>query len=64
MLTGLENPVHLLLVFIVLFALFGAKRLPEMGRSIGTGIRGFKDELTAKPDKGQRQLATDSPDST
>jgi Sec-independent protein translocase protein TatA len=28
---------------------FGAKRLPEMGRSLGSGMRGFKDSLSGEP---------------
>jgi sec-independent protein translocase protein TatA len=36
-----------LIVLVVLLLVFGAKRLPEMGRGIGSGIRGFKDGLTA-----------------
>jgi sec-independent protein translocase protein TatA len=47
MLNGLGNPVHLMLVFVVLFVLSGANPLPEMGRSIGTGLRAFKQGLTA-----------------
>jgi sec-independent protein translocase protein TatA len=43
---GLENPVHLLMILGVLLLLFGAKRLPEMGRSMGSGLRGFKDALS------------------
>ena len=43
---GLENPLHLLLLLVVLLMLFGAKRLPEMGRSMGSGLRGFKDALS------------------
>ena len=46
MLSGLENPTHLLLIFVVILLLFGAKRLPEIGRGIGSGMRGFKDALT------------------
>ena len=46
MLSGLENPIHLLLIFVVLLLVFGAKRLPELGRGIGSGMRGFKDALT------------------
>jgi sec-independent protein translocase protein TatA len=42
---GLDNPVHILLLLIVLLLVFGAKRLPEMGRSLGEGMRGFKDAL-------------------
>ncbi len=46
MLSGLENPTHLLLILVVLLLVFGAKRLPEIGRGIGSGMRGFKDALT------------------
>jgi len=43
---GLENPTHILLVLIVVLLVFGAKRLPELGRSLGDGMRGFKDALS------------------
>jgi sec-independent protein translocase protein TatA len=46
MLSGLENPLHLLVVLFVVLLLFGAKRLPEMGASLGSGLREFKDGLT------------------
>jgi sec-independent protein translocase protein TatA len=46
---GLDNPVHLLILLAVLLLIFGAKRLPEMGRSLGTGLRGFKESLTGEP---------------
>ena len=39
---GLENPIHLLFVLVVLLLVFGARRLPEMGKSLGSGLRGFK----------------------
>jgi sec-independent protein translocase protein TatA len=45
MFSGLENPTHLLLVFLVVLLLFGAKRLPEIGRGLGSGIHGFKQAL-------------------
>ena len=45
---GLENPVHLLLVLGVFLLLFGAKRLPEMGRSLGDGLRGFKESVSGQ----------------
>ena len=47
MLSGLENPIHILLILVVLLLVFGAKRLPELGRGIGSGMRGFKEALTA-----------------
>jgi sec-independent protein translocase protein TatA len=42
---GLDNPIHILLLLLVVLLVFGAKRLPEIGRSLGDGMRGFKDSL-------------------
>jgi sec-independent protein translocase protein TatA len=42
---GLDNPLHIAFLLIVLLMVFGAKRLPEMGRSLGNGMRGFRDSL-------------------
>jgi len=42
---GLDNPLHLAFLLILLLLVFGAKRLPELGRSLGSGMRGFKDSL-------------------
>jgi sec-independent protein translocase protein TatA len=46
---GLDNPIHILFLLMLLLLVFGAKRLPEIGRSLGTGMRGFKDSLTGEP---------------
>lgn len=46
---GLDNPIHLLLLLVILLLVFGAKRLPEMGRSLGDGLRGFKDAIGGQP---------------
>ena len=43
---GLENPLHIAIVLIVVLMVFGAKRLPEMGKSMGDGLRGFKESLS------------------
>lgn len=45
MFSGLEQPTHILIILVVAFLVFGAKRLPEMARSLGTGIREFKDSI-------------------
>ena len=45
MFSGLENPSHLLILGVVLLLVFGPKRLPGLGRSLGSGIRNFKDGL-------------------
>jgi sec-independent protein translocase protein TatA len=42
---GLDNPLHIAFLLVVMLMVFGAKRLPEMGKSLGTGLRGFKDSL-------------------
>jgi sec-independent protein translocase protein TatA len=42
---GLDNPIHIAFLVVILLLVFGAKRLPEMGRSLGSGMRGFKDSL-------------------
>ena len=46
---GLDNPIHLMLLLLILLLVFGAKRLPEMGRSLGHGLRGFKDAVSGEP---------------
>ena len=43
---GLGNPLHIVLLLLVVLLIFGAKRLPEMGRSLGSGLRGFKESLS------------------
>ena len=44
---GLDNPIHLAFILVLLLLVFGAKRLPEMGRSLGAGLRGFKESISA-----------------
>ncbi len=39
------SPWELLIVFMVILLLFGARRLPEIGSSLGKGIREFKDSI-------------------
>lgn len=47
----LLNPWELLIVVFVVILIFGPKRIPQMGRSIGGGIREFKDSITHRVDK-------------
>jgi sec-independent protein translocase protein TatA len=46
--TGLEQPTHILMILVLAFLLFGAKRLPEIGRSLGTGLREFKHSISGE----------------
>jgi len=41
----LLQPTHLILLALVAFLLFGAKRLPELGKGLGEGLRGFKEGI-------------------
>jgi sec-independent protein translocase protein TatA len=41
----LLQPMHLLLIALVVIVLFGAKKLPELGKGLGEGLRGFKSGL-------------------
>ncbi|MGO9976806.1 MAG: twin-arginine translocase TatA/TatE family subunit [Solirubrobacteraceae bacterium] len=42
---GLDNPIHIAFLLVLALLVFGAKRLPEMGRSLGEGMRGFKESI-------------------
>jgi sec-independent protein translocase protein TatA len=41
----LLQPTHLIIIGILLLVLFGAKRLPELGKGLGEGLKGFKEGL-------------------
>jgi len=45
---GLDNPLHIAFLLVIVLLVFGAKRLPEMGRSLGEGLRGFKDSVSGE----------------
>ena len=42
MFEGLFQPTHLIVIFGIALLVFGPKKLPELGKGIGEGIRGFK----------------------
>lgn len=51
MIEDLLQPRHLLVILVVALFLFGPKKLPELGKGLAEGIRGFKDSLKgAQPD--------------
>jgi len=51
MFEGLFQPMHLLVIFGIALLVFGPKKLPELGKGIGEGIRGFKAAIKADEDK-------------
>jgi sec-independent protein translocase protein TatA len=46
----LLQPTHLIVLGIVAFLLFGAKRLPELGKGLGEGLKGFKEGIKGVAD--------------
>lgn len=44
------SPLQLALVLVILLVIFGAKRLPEIGRSLGSGAREFKQGISGDSD--------------
>ena len=59
--TGWTSPTHIILLLLIALLLFGAKRLPEIGRSLGSGMREFKDSVTqqAIPETTQSETTPD-----
>jgi sec-independent protein translocase protein TatA len=48
MLEGLFQPLHLLIIAGIALLIFGPKKLPELGKGLGDGIRGFKSAMSAE----------------
>jgi len=46
---GLENPVHLIFIAAVALVVLGPKRLPEIARALGNGIREFRESVSQDP---------------
>jgi sec-independent protein translocase protein TatA len=44
------TPTHMIIVLVVAFLLFGAKRLPELGKGLGEGLKGFKEGIKGVTD--------------
>ena len=51
MFEGLFQPMHLLVIFGIALLVFGPKKLPELGKGIGEGIRGFKSAMKDEEEK-------------
>ena len=46
MFEGLLQPTHLLVILIVALFVFGPKKLPELGKGLGEGIKNFRDSMS------------------
>lgn len=55
------GPLEIILVIVVLLVIFGPKRLPQLGKSLGTGMREFKDSITGDDKHGDEGDDRDRP---
>jgi len=59
MLDNLFQPMHLVIILFIALLVFGPKKLPELGKGLGEGIRSFKDSMNGKdeatPSEGEKK---------
>jgi sec-independent protein translocase protein TatA len=58
---GLFQPLHLLMIFGIALLVFGPKKLPELGKGIGDGIRGFKTAMKDRPEDSGKDTTPKHP---
>jgi len=58
MFEGLFQPMHLLVIFFIALLVFGPKKLPELGKGIGEGIRSLKEGMKDAPPAEQAKNNT------
>jgi sec-independent protein translocase protein TatA len=58
------GPWEIIILVVVLLLVFGSRRLPEIGRSVGKGMREFKNSVTGKDEEPKLEDAQDPPELT
>ena len=64
MFEGLFQPMHLLVIVGIALLIFGPKKLPELGKGLGEGIRGFKSAISGEEAKAPETGVPATPDKT
>jgi len=62
MLEGIFQPMHLIVIAGIALLIFGPKKLPELGKGLGDGIRGFKSAMQGKEDSAASAPTPKTPD--
>ncbi len=57
MLDNLFTPTHLLFVLAIALLVFGPRKLPELGKGLGEGLRGFKQGIKGEPEVAKSEVA-------
>ncbi|MFZ0705615.1 MAG: twin-arginine translocase TatA/TatE family subunit [Candidatus Korobacteraceae bacterium] len=55
MFDGLFQPMHLLVIAFIAMLVFGPKKLPELGKGLGEGIRSFRDSIKESTNPGPQK---------
>lgn len=63
LLFGPVGPTELLLIVLIIIIIFGARRLPELGKSLGEGIKNFKKSIVSKEKEEEPSSDKDQPPS-
>ena len=58
---GPLGPQELILIFLIVIVIFGARRLPELGKSLGEGIKNFKRSVTKEKDDEEEKEQEEPP---
>ena len=56
------GPLEIIIVLVIVLVIFGPKRLPDLGRSLGSSMREFKDSVTGKDDDKEIESADAKPE--
>jgi len=57
----LFQPTHMLVIGVVLLILFGGRKLPELGKGLGEGLRGFREGIKGTPDQPVQNAQQSTP---
>jgi sec-independent protein translocase protein TatA len=55
MFEGILQPMHLVVILFIALMVFGPRKLPELGKGLGDGIRSFKDSMRQKDEEGKTE---------
>jgi sec-independent protein translocase protein TatA len=58
---GPVGPTELVLIVLIVVIIFGARRLPELGKSLGEGIKNFRKSITSKEKESETKDETEPP---
>ena len=58
---GSLGPTELLLILLIVIIIFGARKLPDLGKSLGDGIKNFKKSMSTKDDDDKSSKKNDPP---